>query len=252
MSTTTYVVGDEFDVFADRSCILTYSQLLALLAAEQIAWHAMELEQGLGLGSRECDVLRQALFGAGAPARVIENFKLERAPAAMTHKREPGRVLIGPAVRVEPQTFEFAFVLDIATHDRLCDHVTGRHVAGMLLIEAARQATAVSLEELYNQDGNRAASWESMQVAFQSFVFPLPVVLRVRCEALALDAGGRLPLVITVNALQLGQSVGEFVFHMTAAPKRLLQRVEAMAANRAIIQATSRASAGEVSVCAAE
>jgi hypothetical protein len=246
-----YVVGDEFGAFADGSRILTCAQAMSRLGAGPVDWDEVDFAQGLGLAPLDCDALRQALSEAGAPRDVVDRFRHEVAALDTTHKREARHVLIGPPRQVDERSFQFGLVVDGGVHDRLCDHVTGCHVAGMLLVEAARQAVTVTLERLYNPDGVRVGALDSMKVTFQSFVFPLPVVLHVRCLEETQGGGPRIPMTIAVAALQLGQAVADMEFHVTIASKRLLRRVEEMAAHRIVAQATARTPLTDAT-CAAE
>jgi hypothetical protein len=244
MNALTYVIGDEFAAFADGTRVLTASQAEDRLATGAVVWDDLDLEQGLGLSQGDCDAMQRALSTAGAPPATVERFQRRTSALPMTHKRESRHILIGPPRRIEEHAFAFALVLDAGVNDRLCDHVTGCHVSGMLLIEAARQAVSVSLEGLYNVEtgnevGHRVAAWDSIKVAFRSFVFPLPVTLQVRSVEDPGHTGPRIPVTVTVSAIQLGEVVAEIEFHMTITSARLLRRIEGMGVNRALTQAAS-------------
>lgn len=244
MRTLCYVVGDAFAAFANGVRVLTASQLRQRLCDAAVDWREIDLDRGLGLGTDECQLVRNALVEACAPPATLDRFRQERAAVRMTHKSETGHVMVGPAVRLDPRTFEFHMVLD-GVRDRLSDHVTGQHVSGMVLIEAARQAATVALEHLHQElSPDAGASWTNLRVNFQSFVFPLPVRLVARCDGDPEGAlANQIAAPVMVTAHQMDHQVAELSFDFTLFRRALLARLEQRAATRAIARAVGEAEA---------
>jgi hypothetical protein len=249
MRTLCYVVGDGFAAFANGVRVLTSSQLRQRLCDGALDWGEIDLDRGLGLGADEYELVRNALVEACAPTAIVDRFRQERAALRLTHKRESGHVLVGPAVRLGARTFEFQMVVD-GSRDRLSDHVTGQHVGGMLLIEAARQAATVALEQLHEEISSEVgASWTDLRASFRSFVFPLPVRLVARCDG---DPEGthanQIAAPVTVTAHQMDHQVAELAFDFTLFRRSLLARLEQRAATRAIARAVGNGEASAPAV----
>jgi hypothetical protein len=216
------VVGDSFGAFAKNSGVLTVSRALELLRTS--ALEAVDLFLGLGLSETD----RRALCAAGAdPA-------LARASLALTHKHFDEHVMIGPMEQAGSSVYVCSLVVN-SSIDRLSDHVTGQHLGGMLLIEAARQAGTAVIELEYRQSSPRklGVAWSALQVRFHAFAFPIPATLRTRVIEASVCGTEPPKLQLETTVEQAGNVVCTVAGDLTLFDAALLQKLEAVAGARA-------------------
>jgi hypothetical protein len=236
MATRSYIVGDSFVRFAQHDNVMTVDQLRQALATQRIDLAAIQLMPGLGLAAGDFDVLQHALRAAGATPETVARFERAQPALALTHKRDEAHVMIGA---IQPQggaEYRAEMVVN-GLEDRLADHVTGQHVGGMLLVEAARQLGIAVVELEYGEAGQKrwGLAWSSLRVRFAAFVFPLPAVLHARgSEDQNRVRPNQRAITVTVTVEQAGQPVCEIELDVTLIDSALLATMEQKAAARAL------------------
>ena len=140
-------ISDKFVGFAENAAVLTYSQLVAALqdtsfgSSRLVGLYSVKASSGTLLPG----LLAQ--IGAVTPRSIIEGCAATVAPASqsLVHKKLDFNVLVSAPIQIGADEFSFALLIDERCAE-ISDHVTGQHVPGMLVLEAARQAMTVSLE----------------------------------------------------------------------------------------------------------
>jgi len=137
---TVLVIGERFAAFANGQEVLTYLQLLEAIQQSSFLSRANHIVVGQGVTPRVLAEIRIALERANLTGDVtVEEYISARIAAEEVHKHRWQNVLITRPVPVVPDTFLAHLVLDDDSAD-IADHVTGIHIPGMVLVEAARQA----------------------------------------------------------------------------------------------------------------
>lgn len=226
-----YVVGDQYEAFTTgRTDAVTVHQFWPSPPDPKTT----RLQQGLGIADWELDTIRAYLLDGGSPC--AHHFTRERADRAKTHRDDGFNILISPPREngAGPGSeFLFDLVLD-ETEDRLADHVTGRHVSGMVLLEAGRQAAAYALETVHaDKSASFAATWAGAEVGFSSFAFPLPT--KINALVITYPHGpNKIETAVDVTVSQLGREVARFVYEIPLLRRTVLARLEAGCARKAV------------------
>src|SRR5207248_782480 len=103
-----------------------------------------------------------------------------RASQETTHKHFTRNIAISTPTRVTDDSFSAQLLLDEG-NDILTDHLTGEHIQGVALVEAARQMwTAVTEMFLRQGDEQVRLVLDQLSAKFTKYVFPLPTEMRMR------------------------------------------------------------------------
>lgn len=175
---TVSIVGDKFAEFAKQGSAFTASAVEAMLenGPPELDLLRFELGQGVAFG-RALELLTRAERVGRRAQFLFEPF--DKCGTKHVHKLRPENSMIEVPRRVSRDTYESRMHID----DRceiLSDHITGKHLPGMVLIEAARQMCLAVTEEFYGERFPRGLAflWNSFSIEFQAYAFPL----RMRVE----------------------------------------------------------------------
>lgn len=225
------VVGDSYEAFAHWPGVVTVSRFRELSASGQLrpAVSGVVLGQGIGVQAR-AELAPVAVSGDDSgPAHT------QLASLTLTHKRNPQNVLIA-SLREQPNGHFHTEVIVNELADRLCDHVTGQHLSGMLLFEAARQGVVAALELRYQVDGQRrwSTTWSSAKVDFLGFVFPLSIAMAIEIsEPTGVGSKSKRRVDVHVSCTQLGKVVVDILFAIELVSAQSLAALEAKLARKA-------------------
>ena len=145
-----------------------------------------EIVAGQGVFEYEIQYLRAALRAHAEGVR-IRPSATERVSRGIAHKHREHNVLLADLEHTGPDTYEANLRLH-TDNELLQDHQTGQHVQGIVIIEALRQmfiATFEAAHGLRMADQDFYVVWDSMQIEFATFLFPLPA--RIRCTIVSAD-----------------------------------------------------------------
>lgn len=174
------IVSDKFAGFCEKPEILNYSALIDQIQSGTLSTRRLIL--GQGVSARQLETLRESL----ARKRLLDSISIQekvsaKADPQRVHKCRSENVLITqPVMKTETQ-FSASLVID-ENCDEMRDHVTGKHIPGTLLIEAARQMFMASSEILNRHEGfDTGFSYmlQKIQIEFSGFLFPLDVNLHL-------------------------------------------------------------------------
>jgi hypothetical protein len=226
------IVGNDYAGFADLPNVLTLSGFLQK-ANDVPDWpqpgSVAVIGQGVGLGDRE-------FIGALLAQRQVHcpNGHQPLATLAETHKRSEENVLITRPVGLGEHFYGSELVITDKV-DRLSDHVTGRHVGAMLLIEAARQATIAALELSFPGTGGARYGLilERLDSSFGGYVFPLPASLRTEVRVRT-SAQSSIAATVVTTVTQCGSEVAALTLDVTLCVESTLGKLEARKAQAAV------------------
>lgn len=231
--TTYLVVGDLFSEFASDSRVLNSSEFLRRLEVNDLpAQDSFVI--GQGVSAKLLSRIRPALDASDAANRVA--VPAEPAPTGLTHKRETGNVLITAPRLVAPQCYQFTLTSGEQL-DRLSDHVTGLHIGGMVLLEAARQCVVAVLELEYMRKSPRKWGflWNTLHTEFKNFATPVPTVIDVRVSNLSGSLSeSQIVTKLSIKMSQHDVLVCEVDMGVTLCEASLLRKLEARRAKQSI------------------
>lgn len=189
------VVGDKFKRFSeDKEDVMTLSELTRRawqdsLPRECDIWLGQGVEHDRLFGVLAAMEKRAPVDGIriANPQQMLD--QADPSHQASVHKARRENILITRPQRTSNQTFEAWLSLQ-DSGELLGDHVTGQHVQGMLLIEAARQMMlAVSERYLLGQDEDTRYYFvlNSVNTDYMQFAFPIPTRIEHEITSLPSD-----------------------------------------------------------------
>ena len=228
-----FLVGDAYERFAQNPNVMTLRDLRERVASSDARLADVRVVVGQGMRHEDaaCPCDPEAARRAGIELEGAE----PPAPLSITHKRDPASVLVSSPTKLRPHTYAVDLLLNDRL-DRLVDHVTGQHVSGMVLLEAARQAgiACVELEYLAGRPEPHGFVWNGMRVNFTRFVFPLPTRINVSFRELPAEGRSQPKYVADMEISQGGQCVCELEMSFGLLPTSVLDSLEVKAARRAL------------------
>ena len=219
------VVGDRFIVYSNlHEDVITYSTFETFEA--QRAPHG-ETNYHLGQGLTQEQRERIARYVTESSDSTVVGIPVP-ASQRETHKHEERNILVSQPRKLTNNLFELDLLIDGRCSD-LSDHQTGQHIAGMVLVEAGRQAFLAVTERFFIPEGDSSEYYfvtRSKQAIFRSFAFPLPTVIRYAIADLQVEDRDRLRFNVFITFYQAGQAIAELHYSFTAYRKRYLVRKE--------------------------
>ena len=178
MSERYLVVGNDYINFSDNEKVFTLSVFYEQLAKSK-TWlsRGEQVLLGQGINCQDVAALRNVLKSRGCQ---LEGFSENPVATEITHKCSDDHLLIANLQKLDDQKYQFSVLVNDKC-DRLCDHVTGCHVSGMIMMEAARQASIAALELSFGKssDVNYSIMLDKFETDFYGFMFPISALLTV-------------------------------------------------------------------------
>ncbi|VXB94507.1 A-factor biosynthesis hotdog domain-containing protein [Pseudomonas sp. 8BK] len=172
-----FIVGDKFAQFAENAHVMAVSKLEAILDGDLLHQHNLRFQ--LGQGVSEELVARLLEKAASLKKPWLTDFsKPLKAGRQHAHKHQQHNSMISMPRRLSHDSFEVDVLLDDRCAE-MSDHMTGQHIQGMVLTEAARQTFLAVSEEFYLHNESHSSYFviNNMDVEYLRFVFPLPMTI---------------------------------------------------------------------------
>ncbi len=196
------IVGDIFNNSANGKTILTFSQIVSsiknqtpIVSRDCTLW----LEQGMS--EEQVNSLKNLV--AEKPIKIHSYFdQWVRCSGKFTHKSKPFNTLIAdPIVVEEAHEFESCLLIDERCAE-LSDHVTGKHIQFMVLVEAARQMGNAVTEKFFSNE-NMIFLANDLDIKFNGFVYPFDVkiIYRVLESKIKMAGNGRMKVIIELSQM---------------------------------------------------
>lgn len=227
------VVGNKFREFGANDGVLTMDQFDELVEKGALTDVPLGTTFVAGQGLREADAIKLGVANARAATsnhRKDETFsaRLIRASRLLTHKHQLRNSIISTPELLREDLYEAALLLDERS-ELMCDHQTGQHIQGMVLIEAARQMFLAVTEQHFigHDDPNRYYFViHGLDVAFSGFVFPVEATLRYEILEKRTVNRERMYFKVSVSVMQAGKCATTVAFEFTAFLSEKIERKE--------------------------
>lgn len=173
-----YVVGDRFKTFACNDHVFSLSDFMSQLAKDPSVFFGTIVKPAQGLSFSSMRMIEDAIKVRGLEQSVrYEPLSEKLFDRRYVHKHHDYNVLLSHPTKKTETLYTASLLIDERCAD-ISDHMTGQHVQGMILTEAARQMF-IGVTEAYiipdDQLGNIVYIFNKMAVDFVNFVFPLPI-----------------------------------------------------------------------------
>jgi len=176
------VVGDLFSSFAEgHASVLTRSQFFMQLTQSPVTSEQVSLLLGQGVDKTDIEKIIRLTSNPLDAFTLVDHSDQPKAVMQHTHKHRMHNVVVSRARRISDDEFELDLMLDSA-NELLADHMSGAHVQGMVLVEAARQAFLSITEQFYSAALEMDFYFviNSMDIEYKSFLFPVGSRLNYR------------------------------------------------------------------------
>lgn len=226
------VVGNNYSEFANNDWVATFDQLQGISLAPG---DVVVLGQGL------TQAQRSAVIALGARGISVEADQ-QLCPRRLTHKALVDNILVTEPERVEELIYRSMLVVG-DEEDRLLDHVTGQHLNGMLLIEAARQAGIAAIEKHYLENDARSwgFSWTRCDSQFLDLAFPVPTEIYSHLPHISdFESVNQAALPVPMTILQRSVKVAEVMMEVTVISRDLAGKLEKRRAKRCAAEVVSK------------
>jgi hypothetical protein len=203
-----YIIGDRFGDLSQNFNAITISEIRKkLIDKEKLPNFAMHRRFVLGQGVAETEYreLYDCVARDGLHEIVLEPAIAPRkASKLQTHKHYERNILIGEPELVDSVNYRARLLIDDRC-DEMADHLTGAHVQGMVIIEAARQMMLAVCEEFIarrDKRGQLRYTTRSVRVDYYGFLLPIDAEINLACGKLRIGPGGDFALSADIAFVQ--------------------------------------------------
>ncbi|WP_426577957.1 AfsA-related hotdog domain-containing protein [Xenorhabdus stockiae] len=221
---TLIVVGEKFKAFAEKNeDVLTVHEFERFVWSGEIAnVKKIILGQGVQLDDIKRTINTMQKNHSNKIQKIINLNDIyhqnNRYLQKLVHKRKKENILITSPEKQDNGNYNSKLILQDSS-ELLCDHQTGQHIQGMILIEAARQAMIATTEKYFLRESGISMNEKyftltSLNVSFLSFVFPLPVTISLKALSHKITKYGKFTgeYNITFNQNEIKTAEISFIF----------------------------------------
>ena len=235
------IVSNKFSDFAMRKDVMTLSELFHLLESDDVLLphhNQTRLVPGQGFSDSAIEEIIAAIRSSSH--RQYFDYSLflslpKRASSKLTHKHNPENILISEPFCINEDNYALKVLVD-ENCELMNDHQTGQHLQGMLLLEAARQASIAVMEKffIHSMKNKLYFVFNEMNVSYNRFAFPLACDLDFIIKEKDVSNPKRLDFLVEINANQCGASSAAFSFGFTMMENRRVENIESRLAKQTI------------------
>jgi hypothetical protein len=241
LNKTLLIVSDKFHNFATRKDVITKSELYNLLQAENVVFPKKDpiyLIPGQGFSENDVkNILNLALSAKNASYFDFSMWQSlpKRASSQLTHKYKKENILISEPERVSCDEFSMNVLIDESC-EMMRDHQTGLHVQGIILLEASRQGYLAIIEKFFSSAAmdKKYFIFNSMNVNYNRFAFPLPATLKVIIREKDLSNSKKQQATMDMEIIQCGNCSASFSLDMTIMANKRIAIMETKLASQSL------------------
>jgi hypothetical protein len=205
-----FVVGDKFKCFITNSNIIGISQLEKIIKGELSAsFDKCHVYVGQGV----CEIHIKKIHDYVKRMKLNKKYKIifpdyyHKSSKFLTHKHRNENIMISEPIQIGGSIYKCNLMLNDNCAE-MSDHITGHHIQGMVVIEAARQMV-LAVTEKYLIDKKLKAKpnflTNSISVEFKNFIFPLQVEVTGEVIDIKKSVGNNLTCNFSISFIQNGQ-----------------------------------------------
>ena len=230
---TLCLVGNRFNAFSNENAIITVNELLAVIndiANQQHIRETIRVIVGQGVSDADLQLLDSLLIEHQlAELVMIESAQGKRAASCLSHKHHSYNTLISDPEQLQDKRFMSYLMIDDACAE-MSDHVTGQHIQGMVLVEAARQMTIAVTEKFFIADSHLVGfTTDKLETVFQRYVFPVPCLMDYEIKAHR-SLGNNARFNVVVGFYQNDQLCTEVKYQFSTFDRAFLKQKESQLA----------------------
>jgi len=238
------VVGNKLQEFANNKNIFTAKQFFQLVALEKKLHNSKNLycvHFGQGLNDATLAKINAVFSDSDLQKKFFPKTRssvIKRASSELTHKRKAKNSMISDPVKKADDNYEAYLMLD-ENCDEMSDHLTGQHIQGMVLVEAARQMiNSISEKYLIGEDNKGKISFilNSIESKFFQYVFPTEVKMQLEMQSLREGRKGNFKAIAKVSFIQNDTNMLDVLLNFSVMSKSFIMTTEGEMAQNSIQQ----------------
>lgn len=226
------VVGDKLKNLSVHSNVYTISSLKRLIKYNEdyINPEKYIVHFGQGLSELQVKEILKIVECHGMSDRII--FKDSRlntkSNSRLTHKCLSKNIMISEPIKINDEIYHCDLMLEDDC-DEMNDHVTGVHIQGSVLIEAARQMVlAVSEKYFISADFKRKLNFVTHKIdtTFHQYIFPIPVVMKYKVSEMKMSRNNNFSSSVHISFVQNDYVASEIFFKFSVLDAEYLSEQE--------------------------
>lgn len=227
-----YIIGDKYKEFSLNQNVLTYSDAIAYTNVFQGKKNKKTYYRiGQGVSNKEfsylCEHIKQN--------RLEKYFDIQNKNIIKTkenklnvHKKKEENIMITRPIKLSDTDYVSHLVIDDDCAES-SDHLTGQHIQGMVLMEAARQMMLAVTEIYYYGENKEEALYfvlNKVNTSFMKFTFPVDVSLNYKIISLQKKSNNALKSTCLISILQFDDLVTEVEIEFSVYASEFISRLE--------------------------
>ncbi len=234
-----YVVGAKFNALSELANVITFDEYKLCVEQKKLDPKTIVV-LAQGLNAEEKDQVMN--LTRTSTANIVINAYNKPAPSQYTHKKDVKNILVSdPVVLVSGKKFRSRLLIDDDCSE-MSDHVTGVHIQGMLLVEAARQLS-IAVSEKFLLDSIQSTDCyfllKSINTQFNRFIFPVDVSIEHQILDIKTLKGGFKDIVTQTAFIQNNIVATQVDMEFRINAKHILTQTEYQIARETIIKNTA-------------
>lgn len=234
------VVGDLMKDFSSHKNVITISELEKLIKSNPSDFDTEKYDIQVGQGI--CENRLKNLHSHISKSGLSDLFQInipklyKKSGRCLTHKNKDKNIMISEPIQVDNNAYESLLMLEDDCAE-MSDHVTGRHIQGMVLVEAARQMVIAVTEKYYistDRKGKLNFVTHSMDTLFHQFIFPLSVSIKYHIIELKEASNNNLSSKAIISFVQNGIVAAEVIFKFSVLDSVFIVEKESYLADKCI------------------
>jgi hypothetical protein len=236
------VVGEKFKSISDNRYVLTWKDFFHYLYfthKKNKSNHQLFIYAGQGLSKSEIDLLKNILGNHKLNCILMSHPEsIQYCLKEDVHKHEEKNVLLTSPQKVGRHFYESYFLIDDDCAE-MSDHVTGSHIQGALVAEAARQMV-LAVSELYilpkEKKYRMSFVTNSSDFEYVHYLFPLECRMEMVVTHLRSGSDGNFSARAEISFFQNKILCAKSHFHFSAMNKDFIAEKESNLAFKTILK----------------
>lgn len=241
-----HVVGDRFGNFCvNNDNVVTLSEFETMIVNNWTQADTTTLVvAGQGVDIAQLKRIEDQIKASKSDLKIMFS-KLDKVDKRRVHKEKDQNVLISAPYKVTEHLYGASVLIDDRCAE-MSDHVTGQHIQGMVILEAARQMFIGVTESFFIEESKRGRYYfiiRDFGINYESMAFPLPMVIQYFIDEGQIDQKGNWAFRAHMDFEQAGTIVSKCEVSFSAYETKYVTRIEAMKARQVLSTATLSAKA---------